>query len=73
MKNNTAKNFIDKYFIKYPGIDNFMSQIKLKAKDDKYVSTISGRRLYLPNINHSKALVRKAGKDIINAPMQGCS
>ena len=72
IENNTAKNFIDKYFIKYPGIDNFMSQIKLKAKDDKYVATISGRRLYLPNINHSKALVRKAAeRTAINAPMQG--
>ena len=72
IENNTAKNFIDKYFIKYPGIDNFMNQIKLKAKDDKYVSTISGRRLYLPNINHSKALVRKAAeRTAINAPMQG--
>jgi DNA polymerase-1 len=72
IENNTAKNFIDKYFIKYPGIDNFMNQIKLKAKDDKYVTTISGRRLYLPNINHSKALVRKAAeRTAINAPMQG--
>ena len=72
IENNTAKNFIDKYFIKYPGIDNFMNQIKLKAKDDKYVNTISGSRLYLPNINHSKALVRKAAeRTAINAPMQG--
>ena len=72
IENITAKNFIDKYFIKYPGINNFMNQIKLKAKDDKYVSTISGRRLYLPNINHSKALVRKAAeRTAINAPMQG--
>ena len=72
IENNTAKNFIDKYFIKYPGIDNFMNKIKLKAKDDKYVTTISGRRLYLPNINHSKALVRKAAeRTAINAPMQG--
>ena len=72
IENNTARNFIDKYFIKYPGIDNFMNQIKLKAKDNKYVTTISGRRLYLPNINHSKALVRKAAeRTAINAPMQG--
>jgi len=72
IENNTARSFIDKYFIKYPGIDNFMNQIKLKAKDNKYVTTISGRRLYLPNINHSKALVRKAAeRTAINAPMQG--
>jgi DNA polymerase-1 len=72
IENNTAKSFIDKYFMKYPGIDNFMNQIKLKAKDDKFVTTISGRRLYLPNINHSKALIRKAAeRTAINAPMQG--
>ncbi len=69
---NSAKNFIDQYFEKYPGVKNYMDQGKLVAKEQGYVETVFGRRLWVPLINSSNGIQRAAAeRAAINAPMQG--
>ena len=69
---NSAKNFIDQYFEKYPGVKNYMDQGKLIAKEQGYVETVFGRRLWVPLINSSNGIQRAAAeRAAINAPMQG--
>ncbi len=70
--NSEARDFIEKYFNKYSGVRDFMEDIKIKAKKEGYVSTMSGRRIFLPNITHSNFQVRSAAeRTAINAPIQG--
>ncbi|MBN2646835.1 MAG: DNA polymerase I [Thiotrichales bacterium] len=67
-----AQDYINLYFARYPGVLTYMEQTKEKAKKQGYVSTLSGRRLYLPDINASNAQLRQyAERTAINAPMQG--
>lgn len=67
-----AKEIIDQYFIKYPGIKNYMDNTILQAREKGYVETILGRRRYLKDINASNAVVRGyAERNAINAPIQG--
>lgn len=69
---NEAQTYIDRYFHRYPGVKQFMSDIQEKAKQDGYVETLLGRRLYLPELTSSNAMRRKAAERVaINAPMQG--
>ena len=69
---NEAKIYIDHYFATYPGVQNYMEDIREKAKTQGYVETVYGRRLYLPAINASNAIQRQAAeRTAINAPMQG--
>ncbi len=69
-----AKNYIDTYFEKYPGVLEYMERTKESAKSQGYVQTLMGRRLYLPQINHkNKMLQQHALRTAINAPMQGSS
>ena len=69
---NEAKNYIEHYFATYPGVQNYMEDIRDKAKSQGYVETVYGRRLYLPAINASNAIQRQAAeRTAINAPMQG--
>ncbi len=67
-----AQEYIDLYFSRYPGVKNYMEQTRIIAKQQGYVETIWGRRLYLPEI-HSKNAARRqyAERTAINAPMQG--
>lgn len=70
--NSEAKEFIDKYFLKYSGVKEFMSEIKKEAKAQGYVKTLAGRRIFLPNITHSNFQIRSAAeRTAINAPIQG--
>ncbi len=70
--NGSAKDYIEKYFIRYNGIKEFMDRIKLETKKNGYISTILGRRIYIPNITHSNFQVRSAAeRTAINAPIQG--
>ena len=70
--NSEAKEFIDKYFLKYSGVKSFMSEIKKEAKNQGFVKTIAGRRIFLPNITHSNFQIRSAAeRTAINAPIQG--
>ena len=67
-----AKSYIDLYFARYPGVKNYMDTIRELAKEQGYVETLFGRRLYLPEINSRNAARRKyAERTAINAPMQG--
>ena len=67
-----AQKYMDLYFQRYPGVQQFMSDIREKAKAQGYVETLFGRRLYLPDINSSNAMRRKGAERVaINAPMQG--
>jgi DNA polymerase-1 len=67
-----AKNYIQRYFERYPGVKNYMDETRLSAKSRGYVETVFGRRLYLPEINSPNGPRRGgAERQAINAPMQG--
>ncbi|HJF73818.1 DNA polymerase I [Gallibacterium anatis] len=69
---NEAQTYIDRYFHRYPGVKQFMNDIQEKAKQQGYVETLLGRRLYLPELKSSNGMRRKAAERVaINAPMQG--
>ena len=70
--NTAAKNFVARYFERYPGVKIYMDHTRALAKDKGYVETVFGRRLYLPEINSPNG-PRRAGAEraAINAPMQG--
>jgi DNA polymerase-1 len=69
---NEAQAYVDTYFERYPGVRRYMDETKLRAHDEGFVETVFGRRLYLPDINASKAMLRQyAERTAINAPMQG--
>ena len=70
--NAEAKNFIDQYFERFPGIKVFMSEAKKFAVDHEYVETLFGRRIHVPGIK-DKNFARRgfAERQAINAPIQG--
>jgi DNA polymerase-1 len=70
--NTAAKNYIERYFERYPGVKLYMDHTRQCAKADGYVETVFGRRLYLPEINSPNGPRRSgAERAAINAPMQG--
>ncbi|MDE2231304.1 MAG: DNA polymerase I [Candidatus Omnitrophica bacterium] len=67
-----AQDFIDKYFLRYPKVRQFLDGQIQKARDLGYVTTFFGRRRYLPDIhNRNMGLRQFAERQAINAPMQG--
>lgn len=67
-----AQEYMDVYFSRYPGVQGFMEKTREQARDQGYVETLFGRRLYLPEINASNGMRRQAAeRAAINAPMQG--
>ena len=67
-----AQEYTDLYFDRYPGVKQYMDDIRTKASEKGYVETVFGRRLYLPEINARNAQRRQyAERSAINAPMQG--
>ncbi len=67
-----AAKYIKRYFERYPGVQQYMENTREGAKEKGYVETIYGRRLYLPDIKASNAMMRQAAeRTAINAPMQG--
>ena len=67
-----AQEYVDLYFERYPGVKAYMDDIREHAREKGYVETMSGRRLYLPEINARNAQRRQyAERSAINAPMQG--
>ncbi|WP_299081941.1 DNA polymerase I [uncultured Paraglaciecola sp.] len=67
-----AQKYMDLYFERYPSVLTYMEDTRQLAKQKGYVSTVFGRRLYLPEINASNGMRRKgAERAAINAPMQG--
>ena len=69
---NEAQTYIDTYFARYPGVLRYMEETRASAAELGYVSTLFGRRLYLPEIRDRNAMRRQgAERAAINAPMQG--
>ena len=67
-----AQEYTDLYFDRYPGVKQYMDNIRATASEKGYVETVFGRRLYLPEINARNAQRRQyAERSAINAPMQG--
>ncbi|OJU88661.1 MAG: DNA polymerase I [Burkholderiales bacterium 66-5] len=72
LDNTAAKNYIDRYFERYPGVKRYMDETVNLAHRQGYVETVFGRRLYLPDINGGSGPRKKAAeRAAINAPMQG--
>ena len=69
---SAAKDYVDKYFERYPAVKDYMDRIREQAKQSGYVETVFKRRLYLPEIDSRNAARRQyAERTAINAPMQG--
>ena len=67
-----AQEYIDLYFERYPGVRAFMDTIRAKVREERFVETVFGRRLFLADISSSNHARRQAAeRAAINAPMQG--
>ena len=67
-----AQDYVNLYFERYPGVKAYMDNTRAQAKEQGYVETVFGRRLYLPEINARNGQRRAAAeRTAINAPMQG--
>jgi DNA polymerase-1 len=67
-----AQAYVDRYFERYPGVRRYMDETRASARRLGFVSTVFGRRLYLPEINARNNQLRQyAERSAINAPMQG--
>ncbi|HEY1127922.1 MAG TPA: DNA polymerase I [Roseateles sp.] len=72
IEQKAAKDYIDRYFTRFAGVKRYMDETKAGAAERGYVSTLFGRRIYLPEIRGGNG-PRRAGaeRQAINAPMQG--
>ncbi|WP_026305353.1 DNA polymerase I [Thioalkalivibrio sp. ALJ9] len=67
-----AREYIDRYFSRYPGVHDYMERARASGRENGYVETLFGRRLYLPEINSRNGARRQQSERVaINAPMQG--
>jgi len=67
-----ARSYTELYFDRYPGVQDYMKRTRQQAKEQGFVETVFGRRLYLPDIQARQAQRRQyAERSAINAPMQG--
>ncbi len=67
-----AQDYMETYFARYPGVRDFMQKTRELAREQGYIETLFGRRLYLPDINAGNMQRRQgAERAAINAPMQG--
>ena len=72
LERRAANAYIERYFARYPGVARYMEETRLAAREQGYVETVFGRRLWLPEIHSSQASRRQgAERAAINAPMQG--
>ncbi|WP_029045540.1 DNA polymerase I [Cupriavidus sp. amp6] len=72
IEREAAKHYIDRYFMRYPGVAHYMEETRQTAREQGYVETVFGRRLWLPDINGGSGPRRQAAeRAAINAPMQG--
>ncbi len=72
IEREAAKNWIERYFARYPGVKRYMDDTRAQAKAQGYVETVLGRRLWLPEINSPNGPRRGAAeRQAINAPLQG--
>jgi DNA polymerase-1 len=72
IEQKAARDYIDRYFARFAGVKRYMDETRVRAREQGYVETVFGRRLWLPEINSGNG-PRKAGaeRQAINAPMQG--
>jgi len=72
IERGAAQTYVDLYFERYPGVKQYMTQTRALAREQGFVETVYGRRLYLPEI-HARNYQRRqyAERSAINAPMQG--
>jgi DNA polymerase-1 len=69
---SAAQEYVARYFGRYPGVRDYMERTRASAREHGYVETVSGRRLYLPDIrSRDRNLQQYAERSAINAPMQG--
>ena len=66
-----AQEFINTYFEKFPGIKDYMNDMKARAKADGYVESLFGRRIHTPGINTKGPMRAYSERAAINAPIQG--
>ncbi len=72
IERGAAQEYVDLYFARYPGVKDFMERTREQAREQGYVETLFGRRLYLPDIKARNPQIRAgAERTAINAPMQG--
>lgn len=72
IERGAAQQYVDLYFQRYPGVKRFMDATRAQAREQGFVETVFGRRLYLTDIRSGNAQARQyAERSAINAPMQG--
>ena len=72
IERSAATAYIERYFTRYPGVKTYMDSTREQARQQGYVETVFGRRLWLPEINSGNGMRRQgAERAAINAPMQG--
>jgi DNA polymerase-1 len=72
IERGAAQQYVEQYFRRYPGVKQYMDATREMAREQGYVETVFGRRLYLPDIRSRNAAIRQyAERSAINAPMQG--
>ncbi|HYR36383.1 MAG TPA: DNA polymerase I [Burkholderiales bacterium] len=68
----TAQTYVDRYFARFPGAKRYMDETRARARQEGYVETVFGRRLWLPELRSGAPVRRQAAeRAAINAPMQG--
>ncbi len=72
IERGAAQKYVDLYFQRYPGVKRYMDETRAMAREQGFIETVFGRRLYLPEIGSRNAQMRQyAERSAINAPMQG--
>jgi DNA polymerase-1 len=72
IERHAAQEYVTRYFGRYPGVRDYMERTRASARERGFVETVSGRRLYLPDIrSRDRNLQQYSERSAINAPMQG--
>jgi DNA polymerase-1 len=72
IERGAAQQYMERYFARYPGVKAYMDQTRQTAREQGYIETVFGRRLYMADIRASNNQRRQgAERAAINAPMQG--
>jgi DNA polymerase-1 len=72
IEQKAARDYIERYFARFAGVRRYMDETRAMAREQGFVETVFGRRLYLPDIRSPNAQMRQyAERSAINAPMQG--
>ena len=72
IERGAAQEYVDRYFQRYPGVKDFMERTRTQAREQGYVETVFGRRLYLPEINARSGQRRAAAERTLMAWIRTC-